>query len=277
MGHSGFDLHRTSTRPGTLRPPARRRRPGPVLVAAALPLLIAADPPAVGDERRFTFVYEATTLPRGSAEYEQWVTWKTHKGTDSDFDRIDFRHELEFGLTDRLQLALYVSDWRYQDGATVDDGAEWRNAAVEVIYRLTDPVTDPVGLALYGEVKLGDELLELEGKLIAQKDIGKWVVAWNGTIEAEWEGSDFDQDKGKLEQSLGASYQFSPGLLGGFELLHEVEYEDWSRWGDHVLYLGPNLSYRPGQWWATITPLAQVTDVDSEPDFQIRVIFGIDF
>ncbi len=261
----------------TRRPPVPNAATKAVFLGAAMLMATAAGPTALAGERRFTFVYEATTMPAGAAEYEQWITWKTHKDADPDFDRIDFRHEIEFGVTDRFQVALYLSDWRYQNGDSVEDGAEWRDAAVEVIYNLTDPVTDAIGLALYGELKLGDELVELEGKLIAQKDIGQWVLAWNGTIEAEWEGPDLAEDKGKLEQTFGASYQLSPKLLGGFELLHEVEYEDWSDWGDHVLYLGPNLSYRPGQWWTTITALAQVTDVDAEPDFQLRLIFGFDF
>ena len=259
------------------RPPVSNAATGAVFLGAAMLMATAAGPTALADERRFTFVYEATTMSAGAVEYEQWITWKTHKDADPDFDRIDFRHELEFGVTDRFQVALYLSDWRYQNGDSVEDGAQWHDAAVEVIYNLTDPVTDAIGFALYGELKLGDELVELEGKLIAQKDIGQWVLAWNGTIEAEWEGPDLAEDKGKLEQTFGASYQLSPKLLTGFELLHEVEYEDWSDWGDHVLYLGPNLSYRPGQWWTTITPLIQVTDVDAEPDFQLRLIFGFDF
>ena len=270
--------HLPSTRSDrTGRSPLPNAATKAVFLGAAMLIATAAGPTALADDRRFTFVYEATTMPAGVVEYEQWITWKTHKDADPDFDRIDFRHELEFGVTDRFQVALYLSDWRYQNGDSVANGAQWRDAAIEVIYNLTDPVTEPFGLALYGELKLGDELVELEGKLIVQKDIGQWVLAWNGTIEAEWEGPDLAEDKGKLEQTFGASYQLSPKLLTGFELLHEVEYEDWSDWGDHVLYLGPNLSYRPGQWWTTITPLIQVTDVDAEPDFQLRLIFGFDF
>ena len=232
---------------------------------------------AHASERRFTFVYEATTQPKGTLEFEQWVTWKTEKESDRNFGRFDFRHELELGLTDNLQLALYVSDWRYERGDSVDDGAEWRDAAIEIIYNLWDPVTEPLGLALYGEIKVGDALLELEGKLIVQKNVGKWVLAWNGTIEAEWEGQRFDEDNGKFEQVLGASYQFTPRLFAGFEVLHEVEYEDWSQWSDHAVYVGPNFSYRTERWWVTITPLLQVTDLDDEPDIQTRLIFGFDF
>ena len=103
------------------------------------------------------------------------------------------------------------------------------------------------------------------------------MLDWKGAIEAEWEGPDLAEDTGKFEQTVGGSYQVSPKFLGGFELLHEIEYEDWSDWGEPVLYLGPNFSYRAGQWWTTITALTQVTDVDAEPDFQVRLIFGFDF
>ena len=68
-----------------------------------------------------------------------------------------------------------------------------------------------------------------------------------------------------------------PALLAGFELLHEIEYEDWSAWSDHVVYAGPNFGYRTSTWWITVTALGQLTDVDEEPDFQMRVIFGFDF
>jgi hypothetical protein len=232
---------------------------------------------AHADARRFTFVYEAPTLPKGVIEYEQWVTLKTHKEIDSNFTRLDFRHEFEFGITDDFQLAFYASDWQYQTGSSVDDGFDWNNVAVEAIYNILDPVTEPVGLSLYGETKIGDELFALEGKLIAQLNYGKWIWSWNGIIEAEWEGSDFDEDKGELGQTFGGSYQFTPALIAGFELLHEVEYEDWSEWSDHAFYAGPNFGYRTTSWWITITGLAQLTNVDVESDFQLRLIFGFDF
>ena len=279
-------IHHATIRPTSLKKPVyyplrqlQNHMPGLrgfLLVACTATALIC--PATQAGERRFTYVYEATTQPKGMVEFEQWVTWKTDKNTDSKFDRIDFRHELEFGITDRFQLGLYLADWRYQDGRSVaDDGATYRDTAVELIYQLRDPVDDGFGLAIYGEVKLGDELFELEGKIIAQKNIGKWVLAWNGIIEAEWEGSNYSEDKGEFGQTIGASYQFSPKLTAGIELLHEVEYDDWSRWKDHVVYLGPNVSMRTPNWWITVTPMFQVTDIDSEPNFQARFIFGFDF
>lgn len=246
-------------------------------VAGAALLMLAAAAANAG-ERKFVFSYEATTTPAGTLEFEQGVTWKTSKKSDSDFDRFDVRHEIEWGVTDRFQLGFYVFDWRYQDGASVaNNRAEFRDVAVEAIYNLSNPVTDPIGAALYGEVKGGDELFALEGKIILQKNLGPVILVWNGTLEAEWEGDDFDEDNGTLEQTFGVSYQLHPGLSVGAELLHEVEYADWSAWGDHVVYLGPNVSLATKKWWVTIAPLVQVTSVDDEPDFQTRVMFGISF
>ncbi len=234
---------------------------------------------AHASERRFTYVYETTTQPKGAMEYEQWVTWKTDKPDDSSFDRVEFRHEFEFGLTDKLQLGLYAADWRYENGRSVgNDGVEYRNSAIELIYSLMDPTADAFGLALYGEYKGGPELHEIEAKLLLQKNVGSWVFAWNGIIEAEWEEQTTGfEESGEIAQSLGASYQFSPSLTAGVELLHEIPLPGWDEADDDVLYLGPNVSYRSGSWWITVTQLFQVTDVGSEADFQTRLIFGFDF
>jgi len=240
-----------------------------VAVNCAATLLFTATAPA--SERRFTYVYEATTQPKGAFEFENWVTWK-----EGDSGSVfDFRHELEYGVTDRFQLALYLADWRVED-----DRAVYRNSALEMVYNLTNPTTDLLGSALYGEIQLGDRKFELEGKVILQKNIGRWVLAYNATIEAEWEGETswhFDERKGVFEQTAGASYQFSPRFLVGAEILHEIEFEDWSETGDHVVYAGPNASWRTKGFWVTVTPLFQLTGLSSEPDFQTRLIVGIDF
>ena len=255
-----------------------QNRMGLVWVGVIVALTGAAAKPSWAGERRFTFSYEATTSPKGLWEYEQWVTWQASKGSDAKFDRLDFRHEFEVGLTDQLQLGIYVADWRYQDGRSVEnDRVEYRDTAFELIYNLTNPVSDPVGLALYGEVKIGDELFELEGKFIVQKDLGPWTLVYNATLEAEWEGDHYEEDKGAFVQTFGVSYQVRPQFLIGGELLHEVEFDDWEEAEDHLVYIGPNASYRASKWWVTVTPLFQVTDEDSAADFVTRLLLGFEF
>jgi hypothetical protein len=173
---------------------------------------------------------------------------------------------------------VYVSDWRYEDGASVsDDGTDWRNVAVEGTYSLSDPTADAFGSAVYGEVKWGDELFVLETKILLQKNVGSWVFAYNGTVEAEWESKDYDEDKGVFENTVGVSYQFSPKFSAGVEALHEIEYENWSDWGDDALYAGPVISMSSDGWWFTVTQLFQLSDLAGEPDYQTRLIMGIDF
>lgn len=246
-----------------------------IVLALIAGILLTAERADAG-ERRFTYIYETTVHKQGEWEFEQFVTWKTAKEDTRDYDRFDFRTEIEYGVTDRFQLGFYLSDWRYEETSSKDKrGGDWRAVAVESIYNVWDPTTEPLGLALYSELKIGDEVLEVEGKILLQKNIGKLTFAYNAIIEAEWEGHNYDEDKGELAQAFGMSYQFSPRFLAGFELLHEVAIPDWrGASGKGVLYVGPNFSYRAEDWWATLTPLFQVSDVEDEPDFQMRLIFG---
>lgn len=234
-------------------------------------------------ERRFTYVYEATTAAKGEIEIENWVTWKTQREEGSRGNTFDFRHEIEFGLTDKLQLGVYVADWSVLDKvAGGEDGAHavYQDSAVELIYNLTNPVTEFIGSAVYAELKLGDQKLELEGKLILQKNFGPFVVAYNAALEAEWEGERFgyfNERKGTFEQTLGVSYQFSPYFLIGGEFLHEIDFSDWAEAGDSVVYAGPNASFRYDRFYLTTTALVQATGISEEPDFQLRTIFGFHF
>lgn len=240
--------------------------------------LLALVPSTFAGARRFTFVYEATTAPPGGFELENWVTWQTHRPADHDFHGVDFRHEIEFGITDHLQAGVYVADWDYQSGRSVESsGFHYRSSAIELIYNLTNPATDPLGLAVYEEIRAGDRLVELESKLIAQKNLGPVVLAYNATLEATWEGRDLEERAGEFQQSAGASFQLTPRFLAGAELVHEIEFEDWSRAQKSAIFGGPNVSYRIGNWWTTATALVQLSDKDEEPNFQLRTIFGYTF
>ena len=239
-------------------------------------ILILAFSPSIsfGGVRHFTFLYEAPTSALGSLELENWVTWQ--RITDPDrSDEVDFRHELEYGVTDKFQVSVYLADWFYESNPG-GAGFTYSDSAIELIYNLTNPVDDPIGLSIYGEMKAGDRLVELESKLIAQKNLGPLILAYNATLEALWEGNDLAQREGEFSQALGASYEISPPISVGIELLHEFVFPKW-RDGQKIrnLFVGPNVSYRRGNWFVTVTALAQATATEDEPDLQVRTIFGI--
>jgi hypothetical protein len=253
-----------------------------VVVFALCALVSAAFAPRLhAIERRFTYTYETTPSPRGHVELENWVTWKhTDAPGANDADLFQFRHELEFGVTDRFQIGLYVFDWRYDEHEREDHSAEWEHSGVELIYNLSNPTTDFIGSALYLEALVGERSFELEGKLLLQKNFGPITAAYNLVLEAEWEGDqfgNFDEREGEFAQVLGVSYDITKSFSVGAEILHEIPIPDWREAEDSVVWAGPNASIRFGRAFATVTALFQVTEVDGEPDAQVRLITGFDF
>ena len=239
-------------------------------------LLIWPATVAFAGARHFTFVYEAVTSAPGSLDVENWVTW-SHTSNPQRVDEVDFRHEFEFGITENFQASLYVADWFYATDPQ-HSGSTYSDSALELIYNLTNPVIDPVGLALYEEIRAGDRVFELESKLIAQKNLGPFIFAYNLTLEAVWEGTGLQDRQGELQQALGASYEISQRVSVGVEMLHEFVFPEW-RDNERIrnFFVGPNVSFRHRNWFVTVTALAQATSTPDEADFQLRTIFGIGF
>ena len=249
-------------------------------VAAAL-ILFGLSGAAFADPRPFTFSNDTYAVGKGDWEYEQWVTWRMHKESETGYDRVDFRNEFEFGLADNFDLAIYLPSWNYED-SNERSGVHFGSIDVEGIFYFSNPATDPVGVGLYNEVRVGEGSLEFEQKLLVQKDVGKWVFLWNLFVETEIEGAFRDDEENEIEgvlgNSFGVSYAVAPGWFFGAEGVVESVFEDWSEYEHTTAYAGPVLSYQANEhWWATVTPVYQLTDTEDEPDFQLRLIFGLMF
>lgn len=254
------------------------------VVATLLAAALITPRPAGAGQRRFTYSYETLTAPQGSLEFENWVTFKRSPLHDRDLDAWEFRHEIEYGVTSRFQLAVYVADWDFAPRSAGEDAkphrsARYSHSGVELIYNVSNPNTDWIGSALYFEALAGDRLLEVEGKALLQKNFGPLTVVYNAILEAVWEGAHLDEQKGEFSQTLGVSYQLHPAVSVGGELLHEIEIPEWnrSRAERAAVFLGPNVSFHRNHIYATLTALWRATDNHGEPDLQTRLIFGLDF
>lgn len=241
-----------------------------ILFAAALFAGLSNTAHAI--DRRFAFSYETTTQPKGVLEYEQWFTWQHF----SDGDKYKFRHEFEYGLTDRLQLGIYLFDWEHELEDSVGS-TKWEGSGFELIYNLSDPTKDFIGSALYGEFLMSDEELKLEAKLLLQKNFGPFALVYNAILEAEWEDG-YAKDVGVLGSTVGLSYQVTPSFLIGVEATQEVELDGWSDAGDNQVFVGPNLSLRTkGGFWLTVAGLFQATNSGDAAESQLRVLAGFHF
>lgn len=125
-------------------------------------------------------------------------------------------------------------EWHYADGPSVDrDGVQPDAGGVEAKWRLSDPIVDPIGVAMFGEAEIGDRVAAVQGRLIVQKDIGSWTFAWNGAIESTWEGFDYQEAAATLSQSLRvwcrvAMLSFG-GPAGQIAVMHRILVEE-KRW-----------------------------------------------
>ena len=246
---------------------------------ATIAFTVCSNPQASATERHFTFTYEVTTADKGELELENWVTWKFHRGRDGapNTHEFDFRHELEYGITDRLQASLYFADWHINNHPGGDDRVHYDDAALEVIYRLSSPVTGLLGAAVYGEIRGGPELVELEGKILLQKNFGKWITAYNAVLEGTWVGEHLDEGDGELAQTAAVSYEINSRFTVGAEALHEIDIPDWDQAKKSVVWAGPNASVRFGHWYVTVTALARLSGNRDEPHVQTRLITGFEF
>ena len=231
---------------------------------------------AFADPRHFTYVYEATIEEPGEVELETWTTWQTRKPADHGFEEADFRHEIEFGITNTLQASVYLADWSYVRSKKSDQVA-FSDAALELIYSIYNPEKEPIGLAVYEEIEGGDQRFGSESKLIAQKNLRPVLLAYNVTVEAIWQGKELAEREAEFQQSFGGSYKLNRHFSIGAECMHEIAFPAWSRVEDPVISGGPDVSIRAGKWWATITALFQFTRSADEPGFQLRAIAGYTF
>ena len=249
----------------------------PRLTVFTLIVLVVASA-AYADPRPFTFTSDAYPVGKGHGEYEQWVTWRQNGNENV----VQFRHEFEFGVAENFDLAVYLPNWRYEN-TEGHDGVNYDSSSIEGVVYFTNPVTDLVGLGWYNEITIGEDELEYETKLLVQKDVGNWTLAYNLVLETEIEGvfhaDEENEVEGVLEHTFGASYAFGRGdFRAGGELVIESIYEDWDDFEATHVFAGPVFSYWGAEhFWVTVTPLMQVTSHDDEPDFQVRMIAGWQF
>ena len=251
------------------------RTPSAALLALALALPAAAR----ADQRAYAFTYEAVTSPKGGLDLELYGTRAEPRRDGSAPGAWTWQAELEYGLTERWDVALYGVFARPDGGALEFDAAKLRSR-----YRLADPGVAPVDVVLYGEVEQGfrgEKPTVLEEKLILAKDVGRLNLALNLIAEQELE-------EGKVELewgwAAGASWEFSPAFRLGAECFGAAK-EVASASGEKVVleaWAGPAVSVTlplhggpvRGAWLALGAGVGLTRDSE---DLRVRGILAFQF
>jgi len=261
---------------------------------------------ASAEESQFGYVYTTDLLPKGAKEIEQWVTWRNKKIAGV-YDQLEGRTEFEYGVSDRLQVALYANyAWAraYRngpDGATtppeqfadksVGADARWSasrfvGVSGEAIYRVLSPYTDGVGLAFYVEPTVGPSFRELETKIILQKNFldDRLTTAFNFTYAPEWRYLEDDgtpsgrswQHETDINFNAAASYRFAPNWSAGFEFVNEHEYNSYlfKNQSNSGYYVGPAIHYGGRNFFITATFLEQLPWAKAHSDTVAGSLIG---
>jgi hypothetical protein len=256
---------------------------GAVLLALLAPL------PAWASERHFTYTYESAVLRAGGREIEPWSTFRL--GRDDFYSRLDTRLEAELGISDRLQTSIYLnlSARAFDTPQGRESSTSLESISSEWKLKLKDPVGDPVGLALYGELSGGPAEAELEGKLILDKRLGRFLAAFNATAEHEWEFDEAGETvrESKLELVAAACYFLKPGFTAGLELRSHTVLPPHDEPARSALFLGPSFSYSREGWWVAASVLPQLRalsgatsghlDLEEHERVELRLLFGLEF
>lgn len=239
----------------------------------ALSTLVLAARPASANPRPLPFTYQHEQLAAGEAEVEQFVDLTPTRALDATsgertwYGLTQFTTEFETGLTDSLELGLYVTLAPSAPGDFVEtphpiDGNGMKQ---RLRWSLAPSGEWPLDVSLYGELSENERELELEGKLLLQRRFGLARLVANLSAEQEmyYQGDDRDF---VLNPSLGVTFQASPRVQPGLEAWMKAEWPEEEavhprpfELGPHV-YVGPTLLLDLGRLWWSNGVYLRVTD-----------------
>jgi hypothetical protein len=253
--------------------------------------------PAGATPRPLPFTYNYETLGEGELEVEQYVDLDpllvySQPGHPVWVPASQFQTEFEYGITNHLELGLYVTLAPSPPGSGFNQPTprltEGNGAKERLRYRLLEEGVLPVDLDFYAELTENETEFEIEAKVILQKRFGNLRIAANVVGEHEWVFASTEQDWA-FTPSAGATYQVTPVFQPGvdawmwseFSNLNEVKpYND----KPHV-YVGPAILLNFGKlWWSTgvyfrVTDFSHVLKpgVDVFGPLWFRTIIGLSF
>ncbi|BBP02992.1 hypothetical protein TPL01_22240 [Sulfuriferula plumbiphila] len=263
---------------------------------AALASVLAQ--PATAGESPFGWIYTTDTHPKGKKEFEQWI--ETQRGqSQGDYTNTLLRSEFEYGVSDNYQIALYYNQ-RYVnayrngiDGTTGGPDVDapsgfdpmsryskfrFESVSMENLYRLSNPYTDPIGMAIYFEPSIGPRGWELESKFILQKNFLDdrliWATNLNVSVERTKSATGEVERATPVDVLTGLSYRFRNNWSAGMEARNHREFTgygfgqpDHSAW-----FIGPNVHYATKAWWVTGAWRSQLKQASGFTDEQRAVI-----
>ena len=219
---------------------------------------------ARADRKYYLFTYQYATLPKGSAELEVSATREDDDANSSQTNG-QFQLEGEFGVTDKLDVALYTT-FTKEGSSSLD----WDSSKIEAKYRLGSAGAWPVDVELYAEYEQPFKVRgfgEPELKLILAHDFGPLNAAGNFIFQKPVDDETGRHFPWQKEWAAGASYEISPRVNAGFE--------GHGSFTASTAKVGPVVSYQAEKAWVAFGPYWGLTRRDGS--FGARAILSFYF
>jgi hypothetical protein len=265
------------------------------ITAVTTVVMLAMPAPAAANPKKLPFSYGAMTMHKGGLELENYVdaipVRVARERPDGTLEgvwgtRYQLQTEMEYGLTERLELGFYLA-WR--QGASADTPVlRFEGMKQRVRFRISDPASWPIGLATYFEIAEFHNELEIEEKVIVSWSRGPLELVANLWVEQEYYFAD-DAWKFLYNPTLGASWEASPNVSlgleywarGRFDDADESNAADDNETGNKARhYLGPTVTLQKGEYWMALgayvrLETGEIAVGDPFGRFWVRVIVGL--
>ncbi len=219
---------------------------------------------AYADRRSYVWTYEYMTMAKGMWELETYVTTEVPDLHKSNINSIKPQLEIEYGITDRWDVAMYQM-WKFKNKAKEND-SEYEGFKLRTRYKIGEKGKFFVDPLLYFEYIRDDDFSKpnaAEAKLVLAKDVGDFNISYNQVIKRNLER----EGKTDHEYATGISYAFTPRFKVGLESKGNYPKEKFAA--------GPTVSYAFKKAFVAIGAVFGLNE--RTDDLQTRMIIGVLF
>ncbi|MBW8001632.1 MAG: hypothetical protein FVQ80_06375 [Planctomycetes bacterium] len=217
------------------------------------------------DRRGYVWTYEYMTMAKGASELEYYMTSKIADMHKFD-EKSTWEHqiELEYGLTDRWDIAIYEKYKQTYD--TSGEKGEYGGHKLRTRYRFGEKGEHPLDTLVYLEYIKADNSTSpeiLEGKLILAKNFGDFNFAYNQILKVGINGRGGNEN----EYAMGLNYESNRQWKFGIE--------STGNYTEDKYYIGPTISWGGEKFWMGLGGLRGLND--RSDDIRVRFIIGFPF
>ena len=217
------------------------------------------------DKRSYVWTYEYMTMPKGRWELEYYLTSEVRDINRSNINTIKQWLELEYGITDNWDIAMYQM-WKFKNKRFEND-SEYEGFKIRTRYRFGNKgqfIVDPLIYIEYIRDTTNWHKPNVgEAKLILAKDIDKLNISYNQILKGELESDGLVQ----WEYAFGLNYAINNYFRFGLESKGNYTKDKFA--------VGPTLAFATKKFFisfGTVFGLNKRTD-----DLQTRMIVGVPF